>query len=215
MKGRESALQLKRGFVPKESLFIRFLLTYSIIWIAVLIGFISVSMPIMREYTEDQINKRLLSNAAILDEYLGASGAFTKNNRPELDLICKRLDSARMRGTWITLFSPNSEILADSRRPNPKPKTIRSRPEVSQAMRNSIGTSIRYSDIAHRRMAFLAYPHVWLGEVQGVVRIGIPYSSLKEPLWYAYLKIAVAGFGLAVIAATCSCMIWLYKGVES
>jgi hypothetical protein len=60
-------------------------------------------------------------------------------------------------------------------------------------------------------MAFVAYPHIHLGEVASVVRIGVPCESLEFPLWKLYLKIAFAGFALALIAATLNCFYWHFR----
>jgi hypothetical protein len=60
-------------------------------------------------------------------------------------------------------------------------------------------------------MAFLALPHIHLGEVQGVIRVGIPYTAADDSPWWAYVKIAAAGLGLSIITASFTV---LYRGLR-
>ncbi len=197
---------------PKGAwIFGRYCLCYGSIWAAVLLGFIGISHPLLKRFADRQVKARLLSDAAIIDEYLGTAGAFTPNNREVLDQFCKRLNRPAIGDEWVTLFSDKSEVLADSKMPNPVAERILARPEVAGALKDSASYSVRYSPIARRRMALLAIPHVHLGEAHGVVRVGLPYSSVDDSLWWAYVKIAAAGLGMSIIAASFSS---LYQGFQ-
>jgi len=191
-----------------ERLFGRFFFGFLSIWVILFSSFIFMTLPILRNLIMDQANKRLETNAVLLDEYLSSMGAFSETSRSKLDMTCKRLNGPNLLDAWITIFSPKQEVIADSRISNPMEERMHSRPEVESAMENSVGTDIRYSSIARTRMAFVAYPHIKLGAVDGVIRLGIPFSSLDNPLWWTYMKIGLAGIGLTFVAAAAGSLIW-------
>jgi hypothetical protein len=184
-----------------------FLAAYGLIWIAVLIGFVSLSYPLLKRFATDQMEIRLRTDAALAEEYMTAMGADTDSCRPILAQVCRRLSQPSLLDAHLTLFSPKAEAIADSRFENPLAFRSSGRPEVRAALRKKVGTAIRYSRMDRRRMAFLAYPHVHLGEVAGVIRIGIPYDSIDGAIWILYLKIAMSGLGLTVVAASCSTLL--------
>lgn len=200
------------GPVPSRGgVYRRFLLAYGIIWFAVWIGFVSLSYPMLEGFEVREVESRLRADAALTEEYVSAVGAFSGPYEPVLEQVCKRLGEPSMLNAHVTFFSAKAEAIADSRYENPLAIRSLKRPEVLSALRKKVGTSVRYSQMDRREMAFVAFPHVHLGEVTSVVRIGIPFESLESRLWVLYLKIAFSGFLLAVIAATLSTLYWHFK----
>jgi len=195
-------------------LFGRFTAIYGLIWTAVLIGFAGVSYPFFEDFAKDQSERGLRTNAALAEEYISAIGAYSKAYRPVLEQICRRLSQPGMLNARVTVFSPRSEIIADSRSGNPLAVKPAGGPEVEAALGKEVGTSIRYSRSDRKRMAFAAYPHVHLGKVESVIRIGIPYASFASGLWRAYAWIAAAGLGLSIVAAALSSLFIFYRPGE-
>jgi hypothetical protein len=194
-----------------HGVFGRFAAVYGILWMAVLIGFAGISYPLMKKFAENQIEERLRTNAALIEEYISSLGAYSEAYRPVLAQVCRRLSQPNLLDAQVTLFSPKAEAIADSRLENPLIAHPGKRPEIDAALNKEVGASIRYSELDRRRMAFVAFPHVHLGKVESVIRVGVPYASIDSALWVAYFKIAVAGLGLAVVAAALSSLMMLYR----
>lgn len=205
----------KVGGPSGSEVYLRFLLIYGIIWSAVWIGFVSLSFPLFKRFEEGQLERRLRADAALTEEYISAVGAFSGTYRPVLEQVCKRLGEPSLLDAHVTFFSTKAEAIADSRFENPLAIRSLKRPEVLSALHKQVATSIRYSQMDRRKMAFVAYPHIHLGEVKSVIRIGVPYESLESPLWRLYFKIAFAGFVLALIAASLSTLYWHFRDVPT
>jgi hypothetical protein len=194
---------------PKK-VFGTFLAAYGLTWVAVLIGFVSLSYPLVQRFATDQMEKRLRTNAALADEYLSVIGADTDSCWPILSQVCRRLSQPAILDAHLTLFSPGAVAIADSRFENPLAIRSMGRPEVRAALRKKVGMVIRYSQMDQQKFAYFAYPHIHLGEVAGVIRIGIPYAAIDNSIWSLYLEIALSGLGLAVAAAACSALFWAF-----
>jgi hypothetical protein len=145
---------------------------------------------------------RLESEAALLEEYLSSNNSFQDHS--SLERLCRSLNIPRRHGERVSIFNPDGRIIADSRSGaafQRRTSGSQARPEVAKALEKEVGRNIRFSRGSNRTMAFVAYPHVHLGAVTGVIRLGTPVSGWRNPVWMAYLKIAAVGILFSLLAA--------------
>jgi two-component system phosphate regulon sensor histidine kinase PhoR len=89
----------------------------------------------------------------------------------ELDNLVK--DLGKQIQTRITIISPAGVVLADSEK-NPKSmEKHRTRPEIIQALKGKVGTSIRFSTTVQEEMLYVALPLRQDGENLGVLRMSL------------------------------------------
>ena len=204
-----------RGYELRESEkgsnYFNWLLGFSSAWILIWLSFSFLSFSMVKGYATRQLKMRLQTSASVADAYLYGNHYGDNYPGPSLDSLCRTLGDPSFLDAWITFFDRKAEVVADSRNDSPLSVRPHGRPEVRAALRNKIGFTIRYSDLAHRRMAFLAYPRRSGQEVSSVLRIGVPYTPIEDALWLLYLRLGGAGLGFAVIAASLTSLVHRFQ----
>jgi two-component system phosphate regulon sensor histidine kinase PhoR len=95
------------------------------------------------------------------------------------DAICKYL--GRTTATRITLIHGDGRVWADSDADPLKTENHSDRPEFIQALREGLGTSIRYSPTLGLPMVYVASPVKEIGSTSsGVVRVAVPLSAVQS-----------------------------------
>jgi len=134
-----------------------------------------------------------LAESARLVQTLVLAGA------PEqIDRICKRLGSERLRVTVIRL---DGQVLGDSEADLASLENPLDRVEFLAARQGREGVSSRYSASVGRQMIYLALPAVTHRGVGLVVRVSTAEQNLREHLRGTYSRIALAGLVLLVAVA--------------
>lgn len=104
----------------------------------------------------------------------------------------------------VTVIRSDGMVLGDSSKSGPDLAGMENhldRPEIQQALKEGIGTSIRHSDTVNIRMLYLALPLKAHGRHWGFVRLAVPLTDLDRRI--AHLRSVVswtllAAFGLAL-----------------
>lgn len=144
---------------------------------------------IKNHYNEAYINDLKNINYSMheqVSQYLLA-GKFS-----ELDTLVKRIGNNINHR--ITVISPNGIVLADSQRDPKQLKNHSDRPEIVDAIKQSFGSSIRYSTSVQDDMMYVAMPLKNDNKLIGVLRLSISLESLSTlagKLTFDILKVSV------------------------
>lgn len=141
------------------------------------------------QHNLESLTSNLLTHAQVTEQFLLHS-MHTPEGKASLDPEVKEL--AAKNNLRITIVDTAGTVLADSWENPEVMENHLARPEISDAIRQGTGTSIRYSTTLHQNQLYAAIPIRQQGELLGVVRVA---STL------AYVE---AGFGQirsAVLAA--------------
>jgi two-component system phosphate regulon sensor histidine kinase PhoR len=120
----------------------------------------------------------------------------------EIDDLCKQIGAAG--STRITVILPHGEVIADSDEIPGRMKNHASRPEFQDALRQDLGSSIRFSETLGKKMMYLAIPLKRDGKVLAVIRTSVPITAIDETLKSIYQKLFWAGVIIAAFAAVIS-----------
>ena len=116
-----------------------------------------------------------------------------ENNRiDELDTLIKKL--GRQIETRITVVNLDGIVLADSEKDQAIMENHKNRLEIMQAIRDGIGTSLRYSTTMKEEMLYVAVPIEINGKVFGILRASLflnEINTLLNNLQMTIIKIAV------------------------
>ena len=157
----------------------------------------------MRAFHLDQTSATLESRARIVE--LEMEGLFSPAHADRVEALCKEI--GRLSGTRITVILPSGAVLGDSDEPPAQMDNHGSRPEVREALTGRTGRAVRYSRTLHNDWVYVAVPVFEGGAVAGVVRASTSLASVNGALRGAYLRIAVAGAAVALLAALVSLLL--------
>ncbi|MEJ2639659.1 MAG: ATP-binding protein [Desulfosarcinaceae bacterium] len=116
-----------------------------------------------------------------------------------LDRDCKA--AAAEIPVRFTVILPNGVVVADSEENPRKMDNHRKRPEIRTALEGTIGHSERYSLTLKQKMMYVAAPVTREGRLLAVLRTSLPLTTIDEALNAVYVKMAVAGLLIAILAA--------------
>jgi two-component system, OmpR family, phosphate regulon sensor histidine kinase PhoR len=116
-----------------------------------------------------------------------------------LDRDCKA--AAAEIPVRFTVILPDGVVVADSEEDPRKMDNHSNRPEIRTALEGATGHSERYSTTLNQRMMYVAAPVTREGRLLAVMRTALPLTTIDEALKTVYLKMAVAGLLIAILAA--------------
>ncbi|MBW1916946.1 MAG: HAMP domain-containing protein [Deltaproteobacteria bacterium] len=123
----------------------------------------------------------------------------------EIDALCKSWGQASH--TRFTIILPSGQVLGDSHQDPAEMDNHADRPEIQGALAGQTVTITRKSYTLNQYMMYVALPHKEQGQVSGVVRAAIPVTTIDQALKAIYVKIALGGLAIALIAAALSLFI--------
>lgn len=166
----------------------------------ILLSLLAVSWYTSRSLTTfffDRNRIELETHARIIEGQLKAP--VTLSNADLLDALCKNIgENTPIR---LTIILPNGVVIGDS---NETPRYMDNhgtREEVVTALREGIGTSVRFSNTLRQNMMYLALPLKQDGRTTAVIRTAIPLTDVETAIRSLQLKIGFFGFVIALIAA--------------
>jgi two-component system phosphate regulon sensor histidine kinase PhoR len=116
-----------------------------------------------------------------------------------LDRDCKA--AAAEIPVRFTVILPDGVVVADSEEDPRKMDNHGNRPEIRAALDGRAGHSERHSTTLNQRMMYVAAPVTREGRLLAVMRTALPLTTIDEALKAVYVKMAVAGLLIAVLAA--------------
>ena len=123
----------------------------------------------------------------------------------DINNFCKETD--KRSSTRITLIAPSGKVLGDSIEEPENMVNHHDRPEIIMALKNNVGTSIRYSETLRQNMIYVAIALKKENKTVAVIRTSIPLTSIDSKLKSIQLKIAGMGLLIALIAAGVSLIV--------
>ena len=116
-----------------------------------------------------------------------------------VDAMCKEIGVSS--ATRITVIQPSGHVIGDS---NEDPAIMDNhalRPEVIEARKGNVGTSIRFSTTLQKRMMYIAIPLKDKERIIAVIRTALPVTAIDQALKALQLKIILGGLFIALLAA--------------
>jgi two-component system, OmpR family, phosphate regulon sensor histidine kinase PhoR len=144
----------------------------------------------LRTMSADSLTARLRDVALAVK--VAADGLIPGGRSPALDALAR--DIAGATGTRITVIDGRGKVLADSEQDPAVMENHTNRPEVSQALEGTMGTSTRFSGTVRQWMVYVAVPAQLSTGAVGVLRASAPIAQLDA----AFLR---EGGGLALFAS--------------
>ena len=126
---------------------------------------------------------------------LSAAPLLVEGRFEELDTLTKKI-GGRIN-TRITVIDLEGTVLADSERDPKSMENHKTRPEVIQALKNSFGTSLRFSTTVEEEMLYMALPIQTNGTILGVLRVSLFLTSINSLL--NDLKMSIIYIAIVII----------------
>ena len=154
----------------------------------------------MQQFYHNQVAEDLKASAHVIEKQVLTS--YKSGEPTNLDKLCKMLGIAGQRR--ITVIETSGKVLADSQE-NPQQMDNHSdRPEIIEAMKEQIGSEVRFSHTLGLNMMYVAIPLKAQDRVIAVLRIAKPVSAINRQLKSIYYKILIGASFVAAVAALLS-----------
>ena len=154
----------------------------------------------MQQFYYTQVAEDLKASAHVIEEQVFAS--YKTGEATSLDALCKVLGTAGQRR--ITVIEISGKVLADSQEDPQQMDNHSDRPEIIEAMKEQIGSEIRFSHTLGLNMMYVAIPLKAQDRIVAVLRIAKPVSAINKQLKSIYYKILIGGLIVAAVAALVS-----------
>lgn len=175
----------------------------------VVVSVISVSLyaaDALRRIYLDQVRIDLKARAHLFEKHVETY--LSPLNAAAIDSICKII--GRRTETRITVILPDGEVVGDTDENPPNMENHGHRPEILQAIKQGMGSSIRYSHTFRRNMMYVAIPFQKDGTFLAVIRAAFPVSFIDEALNRVHIKFAIGGLIIALLTAVASLFVSRY-----
>jgi len=177
----------------RKSLFFRLFGGYLLIVLVISILIPLLSFKIIRTHYLNTLTGDLKNLGESL--ILSAAPLLVEGRFEELDTLTKKI-GGRIN-TRITVIDLEGTVLADSERDPKSMENHKTRPEVIQALKNSFGTSLRFSTTVEEEMLYMALPIQTNGTILGVLRVSLFLTSINSLL--NDLKMSIIYIAIVII----------------
>jgi two-component system phosphate regulon sensor histidine kinase PhoR len=167
----------------------------------------------LKRFYYDQIGSTLEDRAYLIKDQV--SGMLLSGKIQELRTFCRK--SGREASTRITVIDHLGTVIADSSEDPATMDKHNNRPEISQALKGTPGTSVRFSKTLQENMLYVAIPledsksnitiaqtNKALDPLSAILRISVPVTAIETELHNVQRKIAHGALAVVVIAALVS-----------
>ena len=185
---------------------------YSLIWqifpvfflvtMVSLMAITAFSVTSLRTFYLERATLNLHARSALIEPQILA--LLRARSDAELQNFCAARGKASQ--TRITIILPSGEVIADSEE---RPGTMdnhATRPEVASALRENVGSSIRFRATMNQQMLYVATPIFDGSEQLGILRVALAITDLESALSSIYARI---GFGAVVISFIAALVSWI------
>ncbi len=146
----------------------------------------------------DNLEKSLETTARLVDKEV-----YREANLAD-DFESKLRDLSVVTGLRITIIAPDGTVLGDSFN-NPKSMDNHiGRKEIRESLDGDVGRSVRYSITEKDTLMYVSIPILSGGKVVGVIRTATPVSQIYMELGRIYLRVAVGGALVVLLAGIAS-----------
>ena len=154
----------------------------------------------MQQFYYTQVAEDLKASAHVIEKQV--LGSYKTGELTSLNKLCKMLGTAGQRR--ITVIETSGKVLADSQEDPQQMDDHSDRPEIIEAMKEQIGSEIRFSHTLGLNMMYVAIPLKAQDRIVAVLRIAKPVSAINKQLKSIYYKILIGGLIVAAVAALVS-----------
>ncbi len=186
--------------MARRSLFSQILIAFLAVILVSLAAWIWETSRSMRAFHLGQTAATLEARASIVE--LEMAGLFSEDQSARVDALCKEV--GRLSGTRVTVVLPSGRVIGDSDEAPEQMDNHADRPEVREALAGGTGRAVRYSRTLRQDWVYVAVPVRGNGAIIGVVRASTSLASVNDALRGAYLRIALAGAAVALLAVLVS-----------
>jgi len=159
--------------------------------ILILIGVIttgSLSISLVRKNYIDNIEKRMISNARLINSFL-------KNNiKSNIDLNEIAEGYAKEIDSRITIIDINGNVVGDSHANIDNLESHINRPEIKKALAGKIGISQRYSNSLNTEMYYVSIPFQQENSNIAAIRLSLPLKYINKYTKKIYMNIIISAF---------------------
>ena len=148
----------------------------------------------------DQIATDLKDRIALVSYQIEAR--FQPIDAARIDRICK--EAGQLSSTRFSVILPDGTVVGDSQENPAHMDNHAGRPEISAAMREGTGRSVRYSKTLDRRLMYVAAAVNRQGHLAGVVRAALPVTSLETKMTAIRWRMAGGGLLIAILVGLIS-----------
>lgn len=180
----------------KIPLFAKAFAGYLLIVVALTGSILFVSFTTIREYYINALATEAKNTGITLRSRIVP--LLEKNSFRELDDFVKGL--GKDIGRRITVILPDGVVVADSERDPRTMENHRIRPEIMEALKGSMGESLRFSSTIREEMLYVALPLENRGTVLGVVRVSVFLKDINALLGHLKNHILQAASVIALLS---------------
>ena len=130
-----------------------------------------------RNHQLDTLRTQLGNEARITAE-ASLPGFLSQDKEQTIDDITSKL--GEQIDTRVTIIALDGTVLGDSEEDPATMENHANRPEIRDALNNSIGESTRYSTTLEQRMMYVAVTISHQGEVLGTARVALPLTEVER-----------------------------------
>ncbi len=182
--------------------------SYVILSVLAMTAVVISASRIARSFYYEHTDKQLISASHLIAEQLAAQPDLLKG--PGIDSLCKTL--ARKSSYRVTVILPDGTVAGDSEKDPVSMDNHRMRDEVSQALADGIGRSIRYSDTLKEEMMYVAVPLTVGSSHLATVRTSLSLSRISDATTRMWRQMAWDGLVIAVIAVAAA--LWMSRRIS-
>ncbi len=157
----------------------------------------------LKHYYIDQTIRDLQTKAVLVERIIGDS--YSRKDMKELEALCK--DSGEAVQTRITTMDTAGKVVCDSDTDPTVMENHSGRPEIKKALSGSLGVDVHFSKEMSQQMIYVALPMKKDGAVIGIVRASKSLVHITDALKAMYIRIAIGGLAVAVLAVLISLII--------
>lgn len=181
--------------MKNSKLFSQIFPTYIILVLVILLIFAGYEIHILNNFYLTEVRSDLKARARLIAWQLTKAQTIPG---AKLDSMLKALSASG--GVRITFIRKDGKVLSDSHKDAAKMDNHGDRPEVRQALRGSVGQSIRYSYTLKKELVYLAIPIQKAKAIRAVLRVAFPLSAYNHVLDKLKGRFLVDGFTIFLLA---------------
>ena len=151
----------------------------------------------LRSFFLDQTQIDLKTSGQLLENQIGPHLAPLDTRT--IDSICKKI--GRLTATRFTVILASGEVVGDTDQDPQNMDNHRNRPEVLQAMKQDLGSSIRYSRTLRKKMMYVAIPLKKEDRIAAFIRTSLSISVIDDAMKELLFRIAWGGLIFILFAA--------------
>jgi len=174
--------------------------SYLLIILVSLLAISWIAAGVLRQSYLTEIKHHLKSQAGLVEREM--RGSISAGDSTAVNRLCREL--SQTVGARITIILPSGKVMGDSQENPVRMDNHADRPEIMAALDGQVGISNRFSHTLRKDMMYLAIPHIRGNSLPAVIRLAIPITSIRQSLKGGYLKLALAGLLIALLAAAVS-----------